>query len=139
MIGIHVTPSIGLAMGCLPCCWFQSCRLTNFILFCLPFTIKNEVEMCFLYKQTLQSRFAGKVFDGVLGPPHLAQHTCWQEARLRALEGRYVSSKSPLTAPRPKLEGCREKRKTKVSSPSHQFALLANGKSFSVTKSKQNK
>ena len=63
--------------------------------------------MGFFYKQTLQSRFAGIVFDGVLGPPHLACHTYWcpsisedlgatQEARLRALEGRYVSSKSPL-------------------------------------------
>ena len=95
------------------------------------------------YNQGLQARFLtvfwdllaqadllarGKVKGPSSGPFMRARH-----------QGPYVSSKSPLTAPRPKLEVCREKRKIKISSPSHQFALLANGKSFSVTKSKQNK
>ena len=74
--------------------------------------------MWFLYTQ---SRFATVVFNGDLGPLHLVQHHTWQylcisevpeatyKAKLRALEGQRVNSKSPGS--RRRLGNCWKERK----------------------------
>ena len=88
-------------------CWPLYLRLSvisgnsNPILFSWIFTIKDKWEKVCVFTNTL-SRFAPVVFDGVMGPPHLApdgyfwwSFGCNAQGKVKALEGCRLSSKRP--------------------------------------------
>ena len=94
--------------GLLPCAtcaigFYQPGLVTNSILFCGLFKIKDVLEKCVFNKRTI--KVCVSCFDGGLGPPRLAAHLTVslylcssgsnEQGESRAREWRRVSSKSP--------------------------------------------